>query len=644
MCPWKPVAFVRPLSLALLAAYLFASPTYAITWNHIADEFEVFTLDKAKPVRFGAGGNWVQATLIGAHACVSSTFGSDPAPGVVKSCEAQQDAAPPPVALWSKVADESQPFTVVGNRIVRFGIEPNWVGKTVTGEVLCARSTFGRDPAPGIRKICEIKNDGGAPPAVVNPPETTTTPCVPSGSGTDYQIGPDPDQLQSLDAVPWESLAAGDTVRIFYRPTAYPGKFLIAAKGTASRPVRVCGVRGPNGERPIITGQNAKTRLGLPYGNSFHEARGIIIVMSMTTQDYTYYPEHIQIDGLKLQQAHPAYKFADANGVAKSYLPFGACIWVERGHHVTIADNEITDCSQAIFSRSYDDGPFRRTQHLRIVGNDMHGNGVVGDGGIHTAYIQSIDVVYEFNRFGPLRAGATGNSLKDRSVGAVIRYNRVEDGARALDLVEAEDFASVAKANPTYRSTYVYGNQIIKDGRKGSTIHYGGDHPGSESNYRKGTLYFFNNTVRITGKDYAVLFQLSTTEERAEVWNNVFYFDPGTPYPAMRSKQDVDVGYISGGILNLGRNWISEGWADSDPYHPNPNELLGVENMITGASAPIDITTLQPLPGSAIVDAAQATGPVAASAHAVKFQLGPGLKRIPRTVRGNAMDLGAIER
>ena len=45
-------------------------------------------------------------------------------------------------------------------------------------------------------------------------------------------------------------------------------------------------------------------------------------------------------------------------------------------------------------------------------------------------------------------------------------------------------------------------HQIVKDGRKGSTIHYGGDHPGSENNYRKGTLYFFNNTVHLTGNGF----------------------------------------------------------------------------------------------------------------------------------------------
>src|SRR5690606_31892153 len=162
------------------------------------------------------------------------------------------------------------------------------------------------------------------------------------------------------------------------------------------------------------------------------------------------------------------------------------------------ADNEITDCTHAIFSRSNEEGIFGVTRNLRIAGNYMHNNGVSGSFTIHNTYVQSQNVTYEFNRYGALRSGATGNSIKDRSTGTVIRYNRIEDGARAIDLVEAEDFASVAKADPAYRSTFVYGNQIVKDGRKGSTIHYGGDHAGSEANYRKGTLYFFSNTVRLT--------------------------------------------------------------------------------------------------------------------------------------------------
>ncbi|MFT3665096.1 hypothetical protein [Piscinibacter sp.] len=470
-------------------------------------------------------------------------------------------------------------------------------------------------------------------------------------------MGPNAGQLASLADVPWESLKAGDTVRIFYSATPYAGKFLIAAQGTADAPVRICGVKGPNGQRPVITGANAVTRRALAnaYGSStavsdIHQNRSVIVVKPLATQAYESYPRNIQIDGLVVRSAHPSYKFTDAAGASKSYTDFGACIWVDRGHNITIADNEITDCSQGIFSKSTDDGDFAVTKNLRIAGNTFTNNGIVGDVHMHSTYIQSHGVVYEFNRYGAMRSGASGNSLKDRSVGTVVRYNRIEDGSRAIDLVEAEDFPVYAKKQPDYRTTFVYGNQIIKDGRKGSTIHYGGDHNGStpganwgEPNNRKGTLYFFNNTVRITGNGYAVLFQLSTTEERAEIWNNVFVYDDAAPYAMLRASTEVGSAWTTGGILNFGRNWINSRWVDSDPYHPVPGQILGTSNFITGSTPPVDVNSLVPLAGSAIIDQAQASLS-AASGFPVNYQLNTSLVGTARSVSGAAADLGAIEK
>ena len=475
--------------------------------------------------------------------------------------------------------------------------------------------------------------------------------CVPSGLGTDYQVGPNAGQLSSLDQVPWENLTAGDTVRVFYRAAPYPGKFLLTANGTTSAPVRICGVKGSGGERPVITGANATTRRGLVYGSAYaapiQESRSVIMIKGTLT--WTHYPSNIQIDGLAIRAAHPNYQFTDSAGVSQTYTDFGGCIWIDRGQNITIADNEISDCTNGVFSKSTDDGDFAVSKNLRIASNYIHGNGVVGDVHQHNSYVQSVGVVYEFNRYGALRGGALGNGIKDRSVGAVVRFNRIEEGAHAIDLVEAEDFPATATANPAYRTTFVYGNQIVKSGDSGSFIHYGGDHYGStpgaawgEPIFRKGTLYFFNNTIYATGSG-AVLFQLATTEEKAEVWNNVFVFASSVAYPSMRSNTDIGASWTAGGIVNLGRNWISAGWADSDPDHPIPGQLNGSANMISGTTAPISLTTLVPVAGSAIVDASQAP-PAAASAYALTYQLGADFLPTARTVNGTASDLGAVER
>jgi hypothetical protein len=472
-------------------------------------------------------------------------------------------------------------------------------------------------------------------------------PCLPSKAGHNYQVGPGKGQLSDLAQVPWENLAAGDTVRIFYRSTPYAGKFAINAHGTASAPVRVCGVKGPNGERPIIDGADAVSRSTMSYGrasaSTINQTRGIVMIVS-SLADALGNPSYIQIDGLKFQHAQPAYGYTDTTGLTQPYTDFGGCIWIEQGQHIAIADNEITDCSQAIFSRSSDWQANYITHDIRIAGNTFSNNGIVGDEQMHTTYLQSVGVTYEFNNYGPLRTGALGNSIKDRSVGSVVRYNRIEAGSYGVDLVEEQDYDSIALPDPAYRTAYVYGNQFVLPATT-ILIHYGGDHTGSEANYRKGTLYFYNNTAYYTGTnpgnaDAAYLFRVSTTQETAQVWNNVFAFAPTIQYPALRITQDVAAGYTAGGIVNLGVNWINAGWGDGDPWHPVPGQLNGGAHLITGATLPIDILSLAPLANGQAMDNAQPL-PAQVAEYPVDYQLDTLTDSpVERTTQAN---LGAVE-
>jgi hypothetical protein len=477
--------------------------------------------------------------------------------------------------------------------------------------------------------------------------------CAASGKGTDYQVGPGK-PYTALEQVPWESLKAGDTVRIFYSATPYKGKFLIAAQGTATAPVRICGVRGPNNERPIVDGNGAVTRTALApqYGSStevsdIHQNRSVIVIKQLATQAWTARPSYVQVDGLSIRGAHPSYSFTDASGARKVYAKFGACVWVDRGHNVTIADNEISDCQMAIFSKSTDDGDFGVTKDLRIAGNYFHGNGVVNDWFEHTTYLQSVNLVLEFNRYGPMRTGATGNQHKDRSVGSVIRYNFIEGGAHNLDLVEAEDFPATALALPAYRTTFAYGNILKPGSGTRAVVHYGGDHFGStpganwgEGLFRKGTLFFFNNTVHATAN--VKLFRISTTEETVEAWNNVFWAD-GSNVVTLREAENDDVGssWVKDGNLHLGTNWIKTGWRASTTTLKGT--VTGTSSLLAGAGMPVDATSYVPLAGAAVVDSGIA-GPAAASAHKPLYQLDANRLPVARTVKGTAIDLGAVER
>ena len=119
----------------------------------------------------------------------------------------------------------------------------------------------------------------------------------------------------------------------------------------------------------------SRSALAPHYANTqpisdIHQGRSIIVIKNKAGT-YTGTPSHIQIDGLTITRAHPQYSFTDAGGAVKNYIDFGAAIWIDRGHHITIADNEISDSQMAVFSKSTDDGSFAVTRDIRIAGNKV---------------------------------------------------------------------------------------------------------------------------------------------------------------------------------------------------------------------------------------------------------------------------------
>ena len=67
--------------------------------------------------------------------------------------------------------------------------------------------------------------------------------------------------------------------------------------------------------------------------------------------------------------------------------------------------------------------------------------------------------------------------------------------------------------DPRYRETHVYGNILIEPDGAGNSqiVHYGGD-SGTTEEYRKGDLYFYNNTVISTRSGNTTLVRLSTPD------------------------------------------------------------------------------------------------------------------------------------
>jgi hypothetical protein len=138
-------------------------------WTKIANEWETFTLTASQNVRYGAGTSWVtRAVSGGTSRCDNTFFGRDPLYGVVKSCQVQAVAPPPPPAIGNLTAlpsgyvkcanqDTSTNCNFLGQVLLVYGTPGRYNTAQVTGSFNCgaANAALG-DPAPTVIKDCFV--------------------------------------------------------------------------------------------------------------------------------------------------------------------------------------------------------------------------------------------------------------------------------------------------------------------------------------------------------------------------------------------------------------------------------------------------------------------------------------------------------
>jgi parallel beta-helix repeat protein len=380
-----------------------------------------------------------------------------------------------------------------------------------------------------------------------------------------YDVGPG-QPYSSIGATPLASLQPGDTVRIHYQATPYKEKWVICRQGTAAQPITFSGVAGPNGELPIIEGINAVTAPGLNY---WSEGRGIVKIGGANIPADTM-PKYIVIENLEIRGARSSYTFKDDTGATVAYSSNATTIYVEKCENCTLRNNVLHDAGNALFVASSDPDVSR---NIAIEGNHIYDGGNVGSIFEHNVYTEALGIRFEGNFLGRLLTGAGGNNLKDRSAGTVIRYNWIEGGNRQLDLVDAED-STILSSDPSYHSTFVYGNILIEYANDGNRqmVHYGGD-SGNTSIYRKGTLYYYNNTMVSNRTDRTTLFRGSTNEETIDARNNIFYSTLAGNTVALADEF---------GVFNLNRNWIKSGWVVS--FGTFTGTVNNSNTMVTGTA------------------------------------------------------------
>ncbi len=356
----------------------------------------------------------------------------------------------------------------------------------------------------------------------------------PADFTTVYDVGPDQD-LAEPGEVPWESLEPGTLVRIHHREQPYAAKWVVDIAGTEDAPIVVLGLRSSDGQRPVISGQDATTRQALDY---WSETRALVKIGGSSSPGQG--ASWVWLQGLDLQSAHSSHGFTDDRGQPQTYDDNAAAVFVESGSDLHVVDCALSDSGNGLFVAS-------ASSDVQVLANEIFGNGNVGSAYEHNSYTESERITFEHNRYGALREGADGSNLKDRSAGLVIRYNRIEDGNRQLDLVDSSHFAD----HPEYGDAWVYGNLLIEGADQGNSqiLHYGGD-SGDEAAYRNGRLYFFHNTVHSKRTGNTTLARLSSADHYLSATDNIVW-------------AEGNLGILEGeGTVRLDGNWLSEGWVE----------------------------------------------------------------------------------
>lgn len=374
-----------------------------------------------------------------------------------------------------------------------------------------------------------------------------------------YEVGPGM-TYENIGDVPLENLNPGDSVQIHYRPNPYCEKWVVSRTGTVNANIIFHGIPGSGGELPIIDGRNATTRQELNY---WSEERGIINIggSSFPNQD----PDYIIIENLDIRSARTPFTFIDDNGQVRNYSDNAASFYVVSGNHIIIRNCILHDCGNGFFVS-------HQSSNITVEGCYIYDNGIEGSYYQHNNYTSAKGIIFQYNHFGPLRSGCDGNNLKDRSCGTVIRYNWIEGGNRQLDLVESS-YPEIYN-DPSYRETFVYGNVLIEQTNEGNSqiCHYGGD-GSTVSYYRKGILYFYNNTVISKRTGNTTLFRLSTNDEFSDARNNIVYVTENGNRLALLS---------SYGVLNIRNNWFKTGWVESHQGGSYQGTVFDSGGIVTG--------------------------------------------------------------
>jgi hypothetical protein len=539
---------------------------------------------------------------------------------------------------------------------------------------------------------------GHAMPYQVTPSKTMPVDCTvdPALKGITYEVGPS-QAYKTIQSVPWAALKEGSTVRIHNEdttgtsPTTYHEYFQLTTHASRTQPVRVCGLPDSKGNLPVIDASNSTGRPEVsPYSAGYTPVGiGATGWAGVYTAEWSG-PQGLIVEGLRIQNVKPAYKYTDPTGAkVAAWIQGAACIRLFRSMDTVVRGIDADNCSNGFMSDFNANNGFAAISDTLYEGNHLHHSGDVGSYGEHQLYIQGWNEVVQFNLIDEYQNGAQGSNFKGRGFPEIVRYNYFGDGAaRQLDLVDNQDAGPfttfegylsggensylrlypkdiytadlLAAAVEAHHDDYVYGN-IMVNNQAAVPIHYSTDH-GSGENDRLGTLYFYNNSFyelacngcpnyRWTlfdtsaggGNDYPEI-----EWPQIQVHNNAIWMDSPKAPIFFWNNRTTEFTIFGKNVINS--NWGSgkmsggdeTGWAPGASEYAfqgasNVADTNGISNLIPVKTAPFNLTTFAP---ARVLVNAGAGVPRSAAGLPVRFQYGPSA--IP-VIRKQALTIGAME-
>jgi hypothetical protein len=360
-----------------------------------------------------------------------------------------------------------------------------------------------------------------------------------------YDVGPG-QPYAAIGDVPWEALGPGDVVQIHWRSTPYKEKWVIGRQGTAAAPIVVRGIPGPAASVRSSTA-TAPPRVW-PSTTPRKAGRDQDRLVQHSSR------HHSQVHrsgGLHVTGARSGRSFTDDGGGTQSYSANASTIYVEKGENITVRDCELTDSGNGFFVASSD---ALASRNILVEGCFIHDNGNVGSIFEHNLYVAGIGMTFQHNRLGPLLAGASGKQPQDRSAGLVVRY-KLDRGR--------EPPASIwwtARTAVSSVPTLATGRRTLRQRpgrarwRRQPPAHPLRRRLRTTANYRKGTLWLYNNTSSPAGR-------MPIAPRSCACPPMPRPATPGTTSSNLPRRRGTSLSLMdTDGVLRFSHNWVEPGY------------------------------------------------------------------------------------